>query len=140
MMHVHTLFYLSVFLPLCPLGPPSEVSNLTLVSVTTSTITLSWDKPFAFESAPVLGYHIQYSSGTCRPNSNSPLVSANELSFTLKGLRDGTIYCIVVSALSTAGQGGTTRIWASTEGEESITADVCFTHRFISLYCIHLMG
>jgi hypothetical protein len=96
-------------------GPPSEVSNLTLVSVTTSTITLSWDKPFAFESAPVLGYHIQYSSGTCRPNSNSPLVSANELSFTLKGLRDGTIYCIVVSALSTAGQGGTTRIWASTE-------------------------
>ena len=39
-------------------GPLESVSNLTVVSINSTTVLISWSPPFTLEGVPILGYNV----------------------------------------------------------------------------------
>ncbi len=81
-------------------GAPS----LTQVSATTNTLTVTWSAPTVTGGSAIQAYHVGYieSSVADKADANWTLVddelSADELSYTLTGLHDGTGYDVRVQA------------------------------------------
>ena len=106
------------------LGPPSRVGNLRNTSVSTNNVTIVWDEPFASQKAPVVQFHVLYGPRDCASVTESDmkrmiLTKAKVKGVTLSDLQDGTVYCVHVFAVSLTGQGETTNIEITTQGDGS---------------------
>ena len=50
------------------LGPLESVSNLTVVSINSTTVLISWSPPFTLEGVPILGYNVTITNTTSGEN------------------------------------------------------------------------
>ena len=61
------LLYTSVWHPCCNfvfIGPLESVSDLTVVSINSTTVLISWSPPFTLEGVPILGYNVTITNTT----------------------------------------------------------------------------
>ncbi len=77
---------------------PSEVSSLTVTSVSPSIIHLSWTAPTYDGGSPVTGYRIDIRTGT--PETYVRLDETTSTSYAVTGLNHSTQYRILVRALN----------------------------------------
>ena len=90
--------------PVCVLSAvPSEPRSLMVVSITDTTVTLSWLPPDS-PNGIIVGYQVQY-----RRNDSSDFISLNTndiaLNYTVSGLTSNVDYVFSVRAYTTVGNG-----------------------------------
>ncbi|HEY0181453.1 MAG TPA: fibronectin type III domain-containing protein [Rhodopila sp.] len=88
-------------------APPGQVSGLSSLATTPTTITLSWQSPSS--GGVVLSYIVQFRpSGTTAWNTSAPVLNATSCQLT--ALQAATSYDVVVSAQNTSGVGAASAI------------------------------
>ena len=50
------------------IGPLESVSNLTVVSINSTNVLISWSPPFTLEGVPILGYNVTITNTTSGEN------------------------------------------------------------------------
>ena len=90
--------------PVCVLSAvPSEPRSLMVVSITDTTVTLSWLPPDS-PNGIIVGYQVQY-----RRNDSSDFISLDTndiaLNYTVSGLTNDVDYVFSVRAYTTVGNG-----------------------------------
>ena len=90
--------------PVCVLSAvPSEPRSLMVVSITDTTVTLSWLPPDS-PNGIIVGYQVQY-----RRNDSSDFISLDTndivLNYTVSGLTSNVNYVFSVRAYTTVGNG-----------------------------------
>jgi chitodextrinase len=95
-------------LPCADTTPPTQPTNLRLVSATTTSVTLAWNA--STDNVGVAGYDIY--------RATTKIGSATTTNYTINGLSCGTTYSVGVSALDAAGN-------TSTRATTSIATSAC---------------
>ena len=66
-------------------GLLESVSDLTVVSINSTTVLISWSPPFTLEGVPILGYNVTITNTTSREENETILetVKTTMLNYTL---------------------------------------------------------
>uniref|UniRef100_A0A3B3BY33 Titin n=1 Tax=Oryzias melastigma TaxID=30732 RepID=A0A3B3BY33_ORYME len=86
--------------------PPGPPSNPKVADYSSSTVSLTWSRPFYDGGAPITGFLVEMKGPTedewiiCTPNTG-----IEDTNYTVKRLRENTEYCFRVRAINAAGVG-----------------------------------
>lgn len=86
--------------------PPGPPTNLKVTDYSSSTVSLTWSRPFYDGGAPITGFLVEMKGSTdeewttCTPNTG-----IEDTNYTVKTLRENTEYSFRVRAINAAGVG-----------------------------------
>ena len=122
-------------------GLLESVSDLTVVSINSTTVLISWSPPFTLEGVPILGYNVTITNTTSGENETI-LKTANttmlDYTFSIDHPDPDSEFIVTVIPINEAGPGDnvTTSFSFSEQNFDSIHNIIMISYNYDRLYYI----
>ena len=109
-------------------GPLDPVSDLTVVSINSTTVLISWSPPFTLEGVPILGYTVTITSTTTSGESETMSVEGDTtmLYYSIDHPDTDNNFTVTVVPINEVGSGEPALQIASRKGEYNLHIQFMF--------------